>query len=31
LLIEIKYQIKDTYDNRSIVYPFYVMGEEEPI
>ena len=31
LLIEIRYQIKDTYDNRSIVYPFFLMGEEEPI
>ena len=31
LLIEIKYQIKDTHDNRSIVYPFFLMGEEGPI
>lgn len=31
MLIEIKYQIKDTYDERSIIYPFYLMGEEEPI
>jgi phage baseplate assembly protein W len=29
LLIEIKYQIKDTHDERSIVYPFYLTGEEE--
>jgi phage baseplate assembly protein W len=29
LLIEIKYQIKDTHDEYSIVYPFYLTGEEE--
>jgi phage baseplate assembly protein W len=29
LLIEIKYRIKDTYDEHSIVYPFYLTGEEE--
>ncbi len=29
LLAEIKYRIKDTHDERSIVYPFYLMGEEE--
>ncbi len=29
MLIEIKYQIKDTHDERSIVYPFFLMGEEE--
>ncbi len=29
LLVEIKYQIKDTHDERSIVYPFYLTGEEE--
>jgi len=29
LLVEIKYRIKDTYDERSIVYPFYLTGEEE--
>ena len=29
MLIEIKYLIKDTHDERSIVYPFYLMGEEE--
>jgi phage baseplate assembly protein W len=28
LLIEIKYQIKDTHDERSIVYPFFLTGEE---
>ena len=27
LLIEIQYQIKDSYDERSIVYPFYLQGE----
>ncbi len=27
LLIEIQYQIKDTYDERSIVYPFFLQGE----
>jgi len=31
LLIEINYEIKDTHDTRSIVYPFFLMGEEEPI
>jgi hypothetical protein len=29
LLVEIQYQIKDTHDERSIVYPFYLMGAEE--
>lgn len=29
LLIEVHYQVKDTYDERSIIYPFYLMGEEE--
>jgi phage baseplate assembly protein W len=29
LLVEIKYIVKDTHDERSIVYPFYLMGEEE--
>ncbi len=29
LLAEIKYTIRDTYNERSIVYPFYLMGEEE--
>jgi phage baseplate assembly protein W len=28
LLVEIKYEIKTTHDERSIVYPFYIMGEE---
>jgi phage baseplate assembly protein W len=31
LLIEIRYQIKNTHDERSIVHPFYLSGEEEPI
>jgi len=30
LLVEIKYRVKDTHDERSIVYPFYLSGEEEP-
>lgn len=29
LLVEIKYRIKDTHDERSIIYPFYLTGEEE--
>jgi phage baseplate assembly protein W len=29
MLVEIKYRIKDTHDERSIVYPFYLTGEEE--
>ena len=28
LMIEIKYQVKDTYEPRSIVYPFFLEGEE---
>ena len=28
LLVEIKYSIKDSHDERSIVYPFFLMGEE---
>ncbi len=28
LLAEIKYLIKDSHDERSIVYPFFLMGEE---
>ncbi|MEA3309347.1 MAG: GPW/gp25 family protein [Chloroflexota bacterium] len=28
LLVEISYAIKSTHDERSIVYPFYLMGEE---
>jgi phage baseplate assembly protein W len=31
LLVEIKYHIKDTHDTRSIVYPFFLTGEEEAI
>jgi phage baseplate assembly protein W len=29
LLIEIHYHIKETHDERSIVYPFFLLGEEE--
>lgn len=28
LMIEIKYQVRDTHNERSIVYPFYLTGEE---
>jgi uncharacterized protein len=28
LQINIKYSIKDTHDERSIVYPFFLQGEE---
>ncbi len=28
MLVEIKYLIKDIHDQRSIVYPFYLSGEE---
>ncbi len=28
LLVDIRYEIKATHDQRSIVYPFYIMGEE---
>lgn len=28
LLVEIKYETKDSHDERSIVYPFFLMGEE---
>lgn len=28
LLVDIRYEIKATHDRRSIVYPFYIMGEE---
>jgi len=28
LLVEIHYEIKSTHDVRSIVYPFYIMGED---
>jgi phage baseplate assembly protein W len=31
LLVEIRYQVKDTHDERSIVYPFYLAGEEEAL
>ncbi|CAG0933310.1 hypothetical protein TFLX_02990 [Thermoflexales bacterium] len=30
LLIEVKYRVRDTYHERSIVYPFYLSGEQEP-
>ena len=30
LLLEIKYRVRDTYNERSIVYPFYLSGEAEP-
>jgi phage baseplate assembly protein W len=30
LLVDIKYRVKDTHDQRSIVYPFYLTGEEQP-
>lgn len=29
LFVEIKYHVKATHDERSIVYPFFLMGEEE--
>ena len=29
LLIEIRYRVRDTHNERSIIYPFYLMGEEE--
>jgi phage baseplate assembly protein W len=28
LLVEISYEVKATHDERSIVYPFYLMAEE---
>jgi phage baseplate assembly protein W len=28
LLVEITYRIRDTYNERSIVYPFFLQGEE---
>lgn len=28
LLVEIRYETKDSHDERSIVYPFFLMGEE---
>ena len=28
ILVEIDYQVKATHDTRSIVYPFYLVGEE---
>ncbi len=29
VFVEIQYQIKDTHDVRSIVYPFFLSGEEK--
>jgi hypothetical protein len=29
LLVEISYEVKATHDQRSIVYPFFLVGEEE--
>ncbi len=29
LLVHINYRVKDTHDPRSIVFPFYLTGEEE--
>lgn len=29
LLVEIQYEIKQTHDERSLVYPFFILGEEE--
>lgn len=29
LHVEVEYRIKTTHDERSIVYPFFLMGEEE--
>ena len=29
ILVEINYMIRDTHDERSIVYPFFLVGEEE--
>jgi hypothetical protein len=28
MLIAIKYLVKETHDERSIVYPFFLQGEE---
>jgi hypothetical protein len=28
MLIDIHYQVKETHDERSIVYPFFLQGEE---
>jgi phage baseplate assembly protein W len=30
VMVEIKYQIKDTHDERSIIHPFYITDEEPP-
>ena len=29
--IEIRYEIKDTHDERSIIHPFFLAGDQEPI
>ena len=29
LLIEIEYEVKSTHDRRSLVYPFYLIPEDE--
>lgn len=31
LMVEVLYKIKDEHDQYSIVYPFYLAGEEEPV
>lgn len=31
LLVEIVYRVRDSHNERSIVYPFYITGEEELI
>ncbi len=28
LLVDVQYEVKATHDQRSIVYPFYLMGQE---
>ena len=30
MMIEIQYRVRDTHNERSIVYPFYLTGDEEP-
>ena len=30
MLLEVNYRVRDTYHERSIVYPFYLSGEQEP-
>jgi len=31
MLLEIKYRVRDTHNERSIVYPFYLSGEKEAV